>query len=207
MGYLVRVEALSYSMTMRFKVLFSHFFKGGLLCSLVACTGKDKIPELYLLQGACEVSVKTDDKHSDIYVDGILIGHGEAKTNVPCGQKKILVEAPGKKVVEEFQVVQKKFPLEMNYALEKTKAHENWALSPELADQLAKGEGPYDKRDPKYKEIAAKAAKDREEAGYYYTPEEMAAAAKKAAGGGESAEAGTLQIDPNTNFDDPKTWM
>lgn len=174
---------------------------------LVACT-KEKLPELYLLQGNCEVQVKTSEKDSDIYVDGILIGHGEASTKVPCGQKKIEVEAPGKWVVEEYKVAEAKIPLELTYKLVDRHEVKDWALSAELVAQLKKGQGPVDIKNPKYKEVLEAKAKERAEEGYAYTPAELMAAAKKLFGSDDAGAAGgAVKIDPNTNFDDPKTWM
>src|SRR5688572_28135393 len=86
------------------------------LIFFVACT-KEKIPDLVLLQGACEVVVKSDVKNSDIYIDGILIGHGEASTKVPCGQKRITVEAGGKWTIEEYKTVDTRLPLEVEYTM------------------------------------------------------------------------------------------
>ncbi len=175
---------------------------------LVSCSASKQEAEFNILEGACTVDIKTDDKHSNIFVDGILIGHGKAQTKIPCGQKKIQIEAAGKKTIERYLPVQKRVPLELSFKLEEMKHIENWALSGDLLEQLEKGHGPYDVKNPKSKEIAAKAAKLRDKAGYYYTPEEMAAIAKKAAGSDDAAASdGAIQIDPNTNFDDPKTWL
>lgn len=177
------------------------------LVLLVSCT-KDPLPELYLLQGNCEVQIKTDYKKSDIYVDGILIGHGEASTKVPCGQKRIQIEAKGKWTVEDFQTAAGKNPLELSYQLTDIKSVKNWAMSSELIAQLKKGLGPIDVSNPDYKKIAEANAKARNEQGYNFTAEELAAMAKKAAGSDDAeGGGGGIQIDPNTNFDDPKTWM
>lgn len=173
---------------------------------LGACT-KAEPPELILLTGACEVVVKTDTKHSDIFVDGILIGHGEASTKVPCGQKRIVVEAPGKWVVEDYKNVDTRVPLEVTYKLADSSHVKDWALSPELVDQLRKGHGPVDIRNPKYKEVLAAQEKQRAEQGFYYTTAELAAATKKAMGQDEAAATAAPTFDPNTNFDDPNTWM
>lgn len=188
-----------YTLFMRVILLFLVLF--------ASCT-KEKLPELYLLQGACEVQVKTDYKKSDIYLDGILIGHGEAKSKVPCGQKRIQIEAKGKWTIEDFQVAEAKLPLEVSYKLKDIKGVKNWAMSPELIAQLKKGQGPYDISNPNYKELAEARMKARNEQGYNFTSEELAVMAKKAAGSDDAdAGGGAIQIDPNTNFDDPKTWM
>jgi len=172
-----------------------------------SCT-KEKLPELYLLQGACEVQVKTDYKNSKIYVDGILIGNGEASTKVPCGQKRIQVEASGKWSIDDYQTAEARSPLELAYKLTAIKSVKEWSMSPELIAQLKKGQGPIDVTLPNYKEIVAARLKARNEQGYNFTTEELAAMAKKAAGSDDSeAGAGAIQIDPSTNFDDPKTWL
>lgn len=174
---------------------------------LVSCT-KEALPELYLLQGNCEVQVKTDYKKSDIYIDGILIGHGEASTKVPCGEKRIQVEAAGKWTIDEFQTVNSKVPLELSYKLKEMKSVKDWAMSSELIAQLKKGLGPIDVSNTDYKKIAEARLKARTEEGYNFSPEELAAIAKKAAASDDAeAGGGAIQIDPNTNFDDPKTWM
>lgn len=175
---------------------------------LAASCTKEPLPELYLLQGNCEVQVKTDYKKSDIYVDGILIGHGESATKVPCGQKRIQVEAKGRWTVDEYQTVTSKLPLELTYKLEEMKPVKSWGMSSELIAQLKKGLGPIDASNPDYKKIAEARLKARTEEGYNFSPEELAAIAKKAAGSNEEGGGGgAIQIDPNTNFDDPKTWM
>jgi len=164
---------------------------------------------MYLLQGACEVSVKSDVKSSNILVDGILIGHGEASTKVPCGQKKIQVLAGGKWTIEEYKNVEARLPLELSYQMHDLREVKDWAMSSELVEQLQKGQGPIDVKNQKYKEIIELRAKQRAEQGFSFTVAELTAAAKKAAGGADDAtsEGGPIKIDPNTNFDDPKTWM
>ena len=185
------------------------WFRLATLLLLTACTGHEKLPELYLLQGKCEVSVKTDDLKSNIYVDGILIGHGAAKTKVPCGEKKIQVESVGKNIVEEYQTVTPRLSLELDYKLHKAHHVENWALAPEFVEQLAKGQGPIDIKDPETKKILAENAKMRDEVDYNYSAEELAAIAKKASASddAEGGSGGEIKIDPSTNFDDPKTWI
>jgi hypothetical protein len=185
------------------------WFRLATLLLLTACTGHEKLPELYLLQGKCEVSVKTDDRKSDIYVDGILIGHGLAKTKVPCGEKKIQVESVGKKIIEEYQTVTPRLALELDYKLQKAHHVEDWALSPEFIGQLARGQGPVDVNNPDAKKFLAENAKMRDEVGYNYSAEELAAVAKKASATDESeaSAGGEIKIDPSTNFDDPKTWL
>jgi hypothetical protein len=185
------------------------WFRLATLLLLTACTGHEKLPELYLLLGKCEVSVKTDDRKSDIYVDGIMIGHGVAKTKVPCGEKKIQVESVGKKIIEEYQTVTSRLALELDYKLQKTHHVENWALEPEFIEQLAKGQGPMDVKDPETKKILAENAKMRDEVGYNYSSEELVAIAKKASAtdDAEGGSGGDIKIDPATNFDDPKTWI
>jgi hypothetical protein len=99
--------------------------------------------------------------------------------------------------------------LELDYKLHKAHHVEDWALSPEFIEQLAKGQGPLDIKDPEAKRIAAENAKMRDEVGYNYSAEELAAISKKASAmdEAEGGAAGEIKIDPNTNFDDPKTWM
>lgn len=175
-----------------------------LLCS---CT-QEKGAELYLLEGACEVQVSTNVKASDIYVDGILIGHGTASTKVPCGEKRVQVESEGKWPIEDYKVVSSKLPLELSYKLVSIKNVKNWAMSPEFISQLKEGKGPLNVANPKHKLIAEVRAKKRKEQGYNFSAEELAAIAKKAAASDSEGDAGgAIQIDPNTNFDDPKTWM
>ncbi len=179
------------------------------LVLFASCT-QEKLPELYLLQGACEVQIKTDDKKSDIYVDGILIGHGEASTQIPCsGQKKISVEAAGKWTVEEYKEVSSRMPLELEYKLKTREPVQDWAMSAELIAQLKKGQGALQAATPEEaQKLAEQRAKKREEQGYSYTAQELAAAAKKSFGSDDRADAAAeIKIDPNTNFDDPKTWL
>jgi hypothetical protein len=185
------------------------WFRFASLLILAACSRQDKLPELYLLQGKCEVNVKTDDRKSDIYVDGILIGHGVAKTKVPCGEKKIQVESVGKKIIEEYQTVTSRLALELDYKLQKTHHIDDWALSSEFIAQLSKGQGPVDVNNPDAKKLLADNSKMRDEVGYNYSAEELAAIAKKASAtdDSDSGAGGEIKIDPNTNFDDPKTWL
>ncbi|MEZ4814431.1 MAG: hypothetical protein R3A80_04395 [Bdellovibrionota bacterium] len=184
-----------------------HVFPLLALVLLFSCT-QEKGAELYLLEGACEVQVKTNVKTSDIYVDGILIGHGTASTKVPCGEKRVQVEAEGKWTVEDYKVVNSKLPLELSYKLVSIKGVKNWAMSSEFIAQLKKGQGPLNIANPKHKLIAELRAKKRNEQGYNFSAEELASIAKKAAASDSEGEAGgAIQIDPNTNFDDPKTWL
>ena len=183
------------------------------LLLIIGCTNKDKLPELYLLQGPCQVSVETNRSDSNIFIDGILSGHGKIRTQVPCGQKKIQVEAAGQKNIEDYQAVGYTVAptLEVSYKLEPLEHAHDWAMSDELVNQLRRGEGPYDIHQPNYKTVALQNAKLRDEEGYGYSAKEMAAAAKKLLGGDEPTGAagagGAIVIDPNTNFDDPKTWL
>jgi hypothetical protein len=185
-----------------------RLFSLGLVVLFAACT-KEKLPELYLLQGACEVSVTTDDQQSDIFVDGILIGHGKATTKVPCGEKKIQVNADGKWSVEDYKIAESRVALEVDYKLHDLREVKDWALSQEIIKQLKTGLGPFDTTHPNYKAELEARAKLREEEGYNYSPAELAAAQKKLFGSDEAGgdAGGAIKIDPNTNFDDPKTWM
>jgi hypothetical protein len=191
-------------MDMRFVVLLL-LGAGG----LVSCTRTAPKSEIYLLQGSCDVKVKTNHKKSRIYLDGILIGHGEASSTVPCGEKHILVKAKGKKIVNEYHTAIKKIPLELSIELKDLQTPSNWAMSSALVEQLRKGLGPIDNNLPDHKEILASRVKQREQMGYSYSAEELVAMSRKALGAGDDADdsAAGIVIDPNTNFDDPNTWM
>jgi hypothetical protein len=108
-----------------------------LIC--VACSKKE--PEkVQLFHGACDIQVKSSVKDAEILIDGIAVGHGEAKEKVPCtGQRQVRIVADGYEPVEEYFTLTEGQTLVVDKKLEKMKEQKNYALSGQLVKDIKKG--------------------------------------------------------------------
>jgi len=124
------------------KTSIKHFAVLGFgLLLLGACSKKQEAPKGLFFSGRCKVEVHSDPKDSQIFVDGINVGSGEARVEIPCGEKQILVQKHGFKPYLAYHSVDAKRSLKVSVNLShQDHGHKDFALSEEIVDQIHEGQ-------------------------------------------------------------------
>lgn len=128
------------------KTAIKHFAVLGFgLLLLGACSKKPEAPKGLFFSGRCKVEVRSEPKDSQIFVDGINVGSGEARVELPCGEKQILVKKPGFKPYYAYHPVDSKRSLKVTVNLSHLEhSNRDFALSEEIVDQIREGQKIWD---------------------------------------------------------------
>jgi hypothetical protein len=171
------------------KVLFSALL-GSVI--LVSCSKHGGEAPPFLFAGECTAEVVSETAGAEIQIDGVTVGKDRMKVELPCGEKKIGVLKPGYLPYEHYLITTRDEPLKVTVKLERTPSQQVFALSDELARQVAMGVKPVDPSSPEGKALLAKAeidARDR-------FAQQVAAAKAGAAGGAAAAGSGAAAGGP-----------
>jgi len=139
------------------------FFKFGssiLLVGLVSCS-KEAPAKLELFQGACEIEINSDQAKGEILLDGIKVGKGAVKLNVPCGHRQVIVQKSHFVPFEKYIEVKEGTPAIVTAKLKEFHGDEDYALSRELIDRLKEGKSPV--KAPEHSSEAAPESQDSKE--------------------------------------------
>jgi hypothetical protein len=112
-----------------------------ILVLAVACSKKNYDPVKFVFSGECSVEVVSKTEGADILVDGVHVGEGTVQMNIPCGEKRIMVEKKGYWPYHEYLPTTRTEPLKVTVELKKSHHLEIEALSASLVE---KARGPKD---------------------------------------------------------------
>jgi hypothetical protein len=92
-----------------------------------------------MFYGECSVQVEAEPKDAVVSIDGIPVGKGSVKVDIPCGQKRIVVDRKGYAPHQSYPVVSKAQALQLKVKLEPFEASKDLAMSSELLVMARQG--------------------------------------------------------------------
>jgi len=110
-----------------------------------ACSKKEELPKGLFFSGPCKVEVKSTPSDSEIFLDGISVGKGEALVEIPCGEKQVMVKKSGYKPYYAYHPVDAQRALKVSVTLPHlSHGSKDFALSDEIVDQIREGQKVWD---------------------------------------------------------------
>lgn len=166
---------------------------GSVLGGMGACSKSNPEPDRLLFYGECKVHVVSKTSGAEIFVDGVHLGEGEIKAQVPCGEKEITVAKHGYLTYREYLPTSLSAPLKVTVDLQRPTSHENYALSSLMVEQIRYGQP----LDPHASKANVLAAFNKQQAELAKAPKagKPGAAGTAASSGASSASYGTSPDD------------
>jgi len=111
----------------------------GPLLLLFACSkfSKKNVESIPLFYGECRLNVSATPKGATIKLDGVKLGYGSQKLQVPCGEKKVVVYADKHYTTEKYVTVTRAEALNLKINLKKMQKTTNYALSQNFLNDVA----------------------------------------------------------------------
>lgn len=144
---------------------------GLVLLIATACSRREENLSYLLFSGECQIKVVSNTRGAEILIDGLIVGHDQVETDIPCGEKQVIVRKEGFEPYFAYVPVTKKQEIKVTAELKPHEHAEVYALSDDFIEKVRLGK------------LSAKTQATAEKQGASAKPEDASSSSNKPAAG------------------------